>query len=158
MRQEGEGQPEMTLADPAEKMILLVDDDESLLDLMEHVIKREGFRTERATDGNEALRKIEALGPDLILLDLMLPGKGGYEVLREIQGSDAARTPVIVITGRQIDRKNVDMVRHEPNVREFMQKPLRPPLLAATIHRLLQTRPPEINRTTDRGPLSGPSF
>lgn len=143
------------LADPSEKLILLVDDDESLLDLMEHVIKKEGFRTDRATDGTEALRKVEALSPDLILLDLMLPGKGGYEVVRELQATDAARTPVIVITGRSIDRKNVDMVRHEPNVREFMQKPLRPPVLATTIHTILQTRPAEINRFIDRGPMSG---
>ncbi|MBI5883513.1 MAG: response regulator [Elusimicrobia bacterium] len=149
---------EHPLADPAEKLILLVDDDESLLDLMEHIIKREGFRTERATDGNEALKKIEAHAPDLILLDMMLPGKGGYEVIRDLQASDAARIPVIVITGRYIDRKNIDMVRGEPNVREFLQKPLRPAALAATIHSILQTRPPEINRGAERGPWSGPSL
>lgn len=143
------------LTDPAEKLILLVDDDESLLDLMDHVIKKEGFRTDRATDGVEALRKVAAFTPDLILLDLMLPGKGGYEVVRELQATDAAGVPVIIITGRNIDRKNVEMVRHEPNVREFMQKPLRPPFLATTIHTILKTRPPEINRFNDRGPMSG---
>lgn len=143
------------LSDPAEKLVLLVDDDESLLDLMEHVIKKEGFRTDRATDGIEALRKVEAFTPDLILLDLMLPGKGGYEVVRELQATDSKNVPVIIITGRNIDRKNVEMVRHEPNVREFMQKPLRPPFLATTIHAILKTRPPEINRSSDRGPMSG---
>lgn len=136
----------------------MVDDDESILDLMEHVIKREGFRTERAADGNEALKKVESLSPDLILLDMMLPGKGGYEVVRELQATDAARTPIIVITGRNIDRKNMEMMRHEPNVREFMQKPIRPPMLATTIHSILQTRPPEINRFNSRGPMSGGIF
>lgn len=150
--------PDHNLAEPSEKLILMVDDDESLLDLMEHIIKREGFRSERATDGNEAIRKVEALPPDLILLDLMLPGKGGYEVIRELQASDAARIPIIVITGRYIDRKNMDMVRGEPNVREFMQKPLRPAVLASAIHTILQTRPPEINRSAERGPWSGPSL
>ncbi|MBI5623092.1 MAG: response regulator [Elusimicrobia bacterium] len=149
---------EHPLADPAEKLVLLVDDDESLLDLMEHIIKREGFRTERATDGNEGFRKAEALSPDLIILDMMLPGKGGYEVIRELQASEAGRIPVIIITGRYIDRKNVDMIRGEPNVREFLQKPLRPAALAATIHSILQTRPPEINRGSERGPWSGPSL
>ena len=149
------GLTESPLADPAEKLILLVYDDESLLDLMEHVIKKEGFRTDRATDGTEALRKVEALSPDLILLDLMLPGKGGYEVVRELQATDAARTPVIVITGRNIDRKNIDMVRQETNVREFMQKPLRPAILATTIHSILQTRPPQINRASGQGPMTG---
>ncbi|MBI5210374.1 MAG: response regulator [Elusimicrobia bacterium] len=148
---------EHALGEPSEKLVLLVDDDESLLDLMEHIVKREGFKTERAMDGNEAIRKVEASSPDLILLDLMLPGKGGYEVIRELQASEAARIPIIVITGRYIDRKNVDMVRGEPNVRDFIQKPLRPTMLASTIHTILQTRPPEINRST-KGPWSGPSL
>ena len=142
------------LGEPSDKLILLVDDDESILDLMEHVIKKDGFRTDRASDGAEALRKVEALSPDLMLLDLMLPGKGGYEVVRELQATESARMPVIVITGRNIDRKNVDMIRREPNVREFMQKPLRPAILATTIHNILQTRPPEINRGGG-GPMSG---
>lgn len=150
--------PEHHLAEPSEKLILLVDDDESLLDLMEHIIRREGFRTERASDGAEALRKAEALTPDLILMDLMLPGKGGYEVVRDLQATDAGRVPVVVITGRTIDRKNMEMIKNEPNVRDFMQKPLRPTMLAAALHSLLQTRPPEINRATDRGPLSGGMF
>lgn len=146
---------EEDLADPIEKLILLVDDDESLLDLMEHVVKKEGFRTDRATDGNEALKKSQALRPDLVILDFMLPGMGGYEVLRELQASGNGDIPIIVITGRHLDRKNIEMVRQESNVREFMEKPLRPAALAATIHNILRTRPPEINRGHSRGPLSG---
>lgn len=145
------------LGQPNEKLVLLVDDDESLLDLIELVIKKEGFRTDRAVDGTEALIKIEKLDPDLILLDMMLPGKAGYEVIRELQATDAARTPVIVMTGRSIDRKNIEMIRQELNVKEFMQKPLKPAILATTIHRILQTRPPEINRS-NRGPMSGGIF
>lgn len=152
--------PEPQLADPAEKLVLLVDDDESLLDLMEHVVRKEGFRTDRAMDGNEALRKAEALSPDLIILDFMLPGLGGYEVLRELQASGNGRIPVIVITGRHMDRKNIEMVRLEPNVREFMEKPLRPAIMSTTLHNLLKTRPPDINRAPgqNRGPLSGGIF
>jgi DNA-binding response OmpR family regulator len=154
MHEEEPGAPDASLADPAEKLILLVDDDESLLDLMEHVIKKEGFKTDRAVDGTEALRKVDACTPDLILLDLMLPGKAGYEVVRELQASDAARTPVILITGRSIDRKNMELVRAEPNVRDFLQKPVKPTQLATLLHAILKTRPPEINRN-DRGPMSG---
>lgn len=145
------------LTDPAEKLVLLVDDDESLLDLMEHVVKKEGFRTDRATDGNEALRKVEALNPDLILLDFMLPGMGGYEVLRELQAQGHGGVPVIVITGRQMDRKQIQMVRMESNVKDFMEKPLRPAVLGAAMHTFLKTRPPDINRApgSDRGPMSG---
>lgn len=157
MMEEESGVVEENLSDPGEKVVLLVDDDESLLDLMEHVVKKEGFRTDRATDGNEALRKAQALNPDLIILDFMLPGMGGYEVLRELQASGNGGIPIIVITGRHMDRKNIEMVRQESNVREFMEKPLRPAVLATTLHNLLKTRPPDIRRDpkSSRGPLSG---
>jgi CheY-like chemotaxis protein len=141
MEEEG-GPAEQILADPAGKLVLLVDDDESLLDLMEHVVQKEGFRTDRATDGNEALAKARALNPDLLLLDFMLPGIGGYEVVRELQSSGNGDIPVIVVTGRHMDPKNIEMVRTEPNVKEFMEKPVRTPILAVTIHNILKTRPP----------------
>jgi DNA-binding response OmpR family regulator len=152
---EEEGLSDENLSDPGEKVVLLVDDDESLLDLMEHVIKKEGFRTDRATDGNEALRKASALNPDLMILDFMLPGMGGYEVLRELQASGKGSIPIIVITGRHMDRKNIEMVRQESNVKEFMEKPLRPAVLATTIHTLLKTRPPDLGRGHSRGSMSG---
>jgi len=145
------------LAEPSSKLVMLVDDDESLLDLMEHVVKKEGFRTDRASDGNEALRKAEALNPDLIVLDLMLPGMGGYEVVRALQASGNGGIPIIVVTGRVVDRKQIDMIRLESNVKEFMPKPIRTAVLAATLHNVLKTRPPDINRApgSGRGPMSG---
>ncbi len=128
-------------ASPASKLILLVDDDESLLDLMDHVVKKEGFRTDRAMDGQEALRKVSALNPDLIVLDFMLPGMGGYEALRELQARGAGDIPIIVVTGRAMDGQSIDLVRQEPNVKEFLQKPVRPAILAMALHRILGTQP-----------------
>ena len=152
----GEENPSLPpkLADPKDKLVLIVDDDESLLDLLEHMVKKEGFRFERASDGQEALRKIDAQTPDLIILDFMLPGIGGFEVLKELQMGDARNTPVLVITGRRIDRETVEMVRQESNVREYMEKPIKPAVIGALLHRILQTCPPDVRRTTDRGPLS----
>jgi CheY-like chemotaxis protein len=126
---------------PSEKLVLLVDDDESLLDLMEHVVKLEGFRTERAEDGPEALRKAQALNPDIIVLDMMLPGLGGYEVLRQLQAAGCGDIPIIIVTGRQMDSQGVELIRQESNVKEFMEKPVRPAVVAATLHRLLNTQP-----------------
>jgi CheY-like chemotaxis protein len=138
---DGAGLPEPGLSDAREKLILLVDDDESLLDIVEHVVRREGFRTDRAVDGPEALRKAQALLPDLILLDYMLPGKGGYEVLRELQATGNGDIPIIIITGRNLDDKQIALVRQEPNVRDFLVKPMRPPVLTALLHTILKTRP-----------------
>ena len=153
--EEEQSSPLNELADPKSKLLLLVDDDESILDLLEHVIKKEGFRTERAADGVEAMRKVEALNPDLLVLDFMLPGMGGFEVLKQMQMGDSRSIPVLVITGRRIDRQTVEMVMQESNVREFIEKPIKPAILTAMIHRILSTRPPEIKRGVDRGPLSG---
>ena len=126
---------------PGGKLVLVVDDDESLLELMEHVIKKEGFRTDRAEDGPEALRKAQALNPDLLVLDMMLPGMGGYEVLRQLQAAGCGDIPIIIVTGRQMDAQGVDLIRQESNVKEFLAKPMRPATLAAAIHRILNTEP-----------------
>lgn len=127
---------------PADKLVLLVDDDESLLDLMAHVVKKDGFRLDRAVDGLEALKKVEALHPDLLVLDMMLPGMGGYEVVRQMQALGFANVPVIIVTGRQMDRQSIDLIRQESNVAEFLEKPVRPVMLVSLIHRLLKTQPP----------------
>lgn len=154
MNEEPQDPSQPNLEDPKNKLILIVDDDESILDLLEHVVKKEGFKVERAADGQEALRKAEALNPDAIILDFMLPGLGGFEVLKSLQMGDARSIPVLIITGRRIDRQTVEMVRQESNVKEFIEKPIKPAILCSILHRLLKTRPPEIRRSVDRGPLS----
>jgi CheY-like chemotaxis protein len=128
-------------AEPSSKLILLVDDDETLLDLMAHVVKKEGFRIDRAADDPEALKKVEALAPDLLVLDMMLPGMGGYEVVRQMQAIGFGGVPVVIVTGRQMDRQSIDIIRQESNVVEFMEKPVRPATLVSAIHRRLNTRP-----------------
>lgn len=126
---------------PSEKLVLLVDDDVSLLDLMEHVVKKEGFRTDRATDGLEAVRKAKALNPDIMILDMMLPSMGGYEILRELQAAGYGEIPIVVVTGRHMDAQGVELIRLESNVKEFMEKPVRPMKIIAALHRLLGTSP-----------------
>ena len=137
---------DQVFASPADKLVLLVDDDESLLDLMAHVVKKEGFRIDRAVDGAEALNKAQALHPDLLVLDMMLPGIGGYEVVRQMQALGFASVPIVIVTGRQMDRQSIDLIRQEPNVAEFMEKPVRPAILGAVLHRVLKTRPPDPSR------------
>ncbi|PCI40013.1 MAG: hypothetical protein COB53_02210 [Elusimicrobia bacterium] len=144
--------------DPKEKLVLIVDDDESILDLLEHVVKKEGFRVDRATDGQEAIRKVDVAIPDAIVLDFMLPGMGGFEVAKELQSGEARSVPILVITGRKIDQATIDMILQESNVREYIEKPIKPAVLAGRLHKLLGTKAPSgggFDRQQRRGGLSG---
>jgi DNA-binding response OmpR family regulator len=78
--------------------ILVVDDDLDRRDAIGHVLRRAGYRVVTAADGQEALARHRAERPDLVLLDLGLPGLGGLEVCRRIRGTGA--TPVVVLSAR----------------------------------------------------------
>jgi CheY-like chemotaxis protein len=110
-------------------------------EFMELVVKAEGFRVETALDGIQAVQKAIAVNPDLIVLDLILPGKGGYEVLHDLQAEGCGSIPVVMVTGRAIDAKLKEMLTFEPNVRDLLKKPL-PKVFAKSLHGYLRTRPP----------------
>ena len=126
---------------PADKLVLIVDDDDSVRELIEFIVKKEVFRIEKAADGEEALSKAKAVNPDIILLDLMLPKFGGFEILRELQADETGSIPIVIITGRYTDRSTSDMIRQEPNVREFIEKPVKPQILTSLLHKILKTQP-----------------
>ena len=127
---------------PADKLVLIVDDDDAVRDLIEFVIKKEGFKVDKAADGEEALQKARLISPDIILLDLMLPKFGGFEILRELQNDETVNIPIVIITGRYTDRSTSDMIKQEPNVKDFIEKPVKPQALAAVVHKILKTQPP----------------
>lgn len=79
--------------------ILLVEDDPEILDLTAYVLRRERFVVSEASDGAQALRRWKTDRPDLVIMDLGLPGLDGFEVLRRIREEE--ETPVLVITGRK---------------------------------------------------------
>lgn len=136
--------PEEELSSAADKLVMIVDDDDSVRELLEFVVKKEGFRVDTAADGEEGIRKIQKLLPNLIILDLMLPRYGGFEVLRQLQQGDTARIPIVIITGRYTDRTTSEMIRQESNVMDFLEKPIKPAILGTTLHKILKTRPPEV--------------
>lgn len=123
---------------PDEKLVLIVDDDESVWDVLRFIVSKEGFRAERAADGEEALDKTRSLRPVLVILDLMLPKSGGYEVLRELQTDHTANIPVVIVSGRRLDRTTLAILKSEPNVREFLEKPVDPQALKNVLHSLLR--------------------
>lgn len=124
------------------KTILIVEDDLGVMEFLKIILGKEGFKLESAFDGEEAKQIAHAVIPDLILLDLMLPKAGGFEVLRDLQNEDTGNIPIVIMTGRMMDPSTAEMLRNESNVKEYLEKPVRPASLTALLHRLLKTRPP----------------
>ncbi len=124
------------------KKVLVVDDDDSICELLKFVLERDGFQVVVARDGQEAIRLAEVNLPDLMLLDLMLPRYGGFEVLRQLQNSETSKIPIIVFTGRYTDRSTQELIRGEPNVVDFMEKPINTAVLSSRIHSFLKIAPP----------------
>ena len=127
-------------AETPSKLVLVVDDDDSVREMLEFIVKKEGFRVETAADGEEGVAKAEKLAPDLIILDLMLPRYGGFELLRQLQAGEHKSIPIVVVTGRYTDRSTADLIRQESNVVEFLEKPVRPVVLGAVLQRIIGKR------------------
>ncbi len=88
--------------------ILIVEDERGLTDVLEYNLKREGYDTVVAHDGQEGLRKAQTLLPDLILLDIMLPGLSGFDVCRELRAGDRTREiPIIIISAKSEETDQV---------------------------------------------------
>ncbi len=121
------------------KLVLIVDDDDGSLELLEFLVKSEGFMAQGAMDGATALDKVKSLKPDLVVLDLMLPRYGGFEVLRRMQQDrEASRIPIIVVSGRYTEPMTVEVIKQEPNVKDFFAKPVPQDLFKAALHRILR--------------------
>ncbi len=85
--------------------ILIVDDEKPIAEILKYNLEKEGYETLLAYDGDEALRMVEQHNPDLIILDVMMPGKDGYAVCREIR--TARKVPIIMLTARETELDKV---------------------------------------------------
>jgi CheY-like chemotaxis protein len=139
------------LAAPSEKLVLVVDDDENVRSFIEMSATMEGFQVITAFNGIDAGEKLAQRDPDLIITDLMMPGQGGYEFLRSLQGSSSGRIPIFVVTGSALDSSTVAMIRQEANVVEFVSKPINITKFLGDLHKYLKTARPSPRATEKRG-------
>jgi DNA-binding response OmpR family regulator len=80
--------------------VLIADDDPEILNLTRSLLRRRGFEVTEASDGDEAIRQVLENRPDLVILDVMMPGQSGWEVCRSIRETDSLKsTGVIMLTG-----------------------------------------------------------
>jgi DNA-binding response OmpR family regulator len=121
----------------AQTRILVVDDEPEILELVAWHLEREGFHVDRALDGAEALQALRRTPPDLVVLDIMMPGLSGTEVLRVIRTErDTRRLPVILLTAKtdEIDR----VVGFEMGADDYITKPFSPRELALRVRAVIR--------------------
>ena len=119
------------------KTILVVDDEATLRETLAWNLEREGYRVVEAADGREALDRFEAEHPDLVLLDLMLPGMSGIDVCRQIRLK--SKTPVIMVTAKDTELDTV--VGLEVGADDYVAKPYRLRELVARMRAVLRRSP-----------------
>ncbi|PYO67506.1 MAG: type II secretion system protein GspE [Gemmatimonadetes bacterium] len=119
--------------------VLLVDDEDSLRKVMRDLLERDGYSVSEARDGVQALDQIDRVGPDIIVLDLNLPGLDGYGVLSHLRSRPAtASIPVIVLTAKGDEDNEVRVF--ELGADDFLTKPFRARALSARLEAVLGRR------------------
>jgi CheY-like chemotaxis protein len=118
--------------------VLVVDDNVVNVRLLEELLKSESYEVATAANGEAALEKIAQSPPDIVLLDVMMPGMDGYEVCRRIrQNEKTAQLPVIIVTA--LDKASDRETALEAGANAFLSKPVEDDLLLPTMQRILQS-------------------
>jgi two-component system phosphate regulon response regulator PhoB len=119
------------------KHILVVDDEEDILNLVKYNLVKDGFRVTCVSSGEEAIRAAKAKLPDLVVLDLMLPGADGFTVARALKGdAKTARIPIIFLSARG---EEADIVAGlELGAEDYVTKPFSPRVLVAKVRAVLR--------------------
>ena len=116
--------------------ILIVEDDKKTASLVALYLEREGFNTLVASDGREALEAVRQERPALVILDVMMPGLTGFEVLEAIKAEDNLKdTPVVMLTARGQEADTLKGI--SLGAADYIVKPFRPAELLARVQRLL---------------------
>jgi len=121
----------------AKKKILVVDDEEDILELVRYNLSREGFKILCASSGEEGLKAAKAEKPNLIVLDLMLPGIDGLDVTRRLKSDDATRKiPIVMLTAKGEESDIVTGL--ELGAEDYITKPFSPRVLVARVKAALR--------------------
>lgn len=123
---------------PREK-ILIVEDEPSLTEVLSYNLQRDGYEAVVCHDGREGLRKAQTLLPDLVILDLMLPGLGGLEVCRELRAhAPTANTPILMLTAKAEETDQV--VGFAMGADDYVTKPFSVKVLLQRVKVLLRRK------------------
>jgi two-component system, OmpR family, response regulator ResD len=142
------------MSDSSRGTVLVVDDEPTIVEVVARYIERAGYDTRSAHDGPEALRLARLYRPDLVVLDVMLPGVDGIEVMRRLHEDDGRRMAVILLTarGEESDR----LVGLRDGADDYVVKPFSPAELVARVDAVLRRVSPPTDvdpEPIEHGPL-----
>jgi CheY-like chemotaxis protein len=127
-----------SVSTPSPKCILVVDDEDAIREVISETLELEGYRVEKAADGNEALLMVKATHPDAIVLDLMMPGMDGWTFLNQCRKDDrCGGTPVMVMSAY----RRLGEVTRDLHVQACLEKPFDLDVFLKAIERLLLAPP-----------------
>ena len=110
--------------------VMIVDDEPYLKELVNLMLQKEGFETETAESGSDFLDKIDTFNPDIVTLDVMMPGKDGYEVVSEVKRKLGEKAPVVLMLTSKAEE--ADMVKGlSVGADDYVTKPFSPSVVIA---------------------------
>lgn len=142
----GQKQTNDTAEKADRRLILVADDDEHIVELVSMYLRREGYAVEPAYDGDETLRKVRELRPDLLVLDIMMPGPDGLQICRTL--GRRGDIPIVLLTARTSDVDKIMGLRLGAD--DYVTKPFNPEELLARVGAVLRR-----TRTSAPSPETG---
>jgi len=104
------------------KRVLLIEDEPNIIEAISFILSRDGWTVHTHEDGSTAMDKLLAMPPDIVILDVMLPGRSGFDILRDLRGNDTSKDiPVLMLTARG-QEKDRDLAQRL-GANHFMTKP-----------------------------------
>jgi len=135
------------------ELVMVIEDEKEIRDLVRYNLEKAGYRVAAAADGEEGLKQLFASRPDVLVLDLMLPGINGLEIVREVRGEPLTHDlPVLILTARSAEMDK--LLGFEQGADDYLTKPFSPRELVARVGALLRrTKPTGMGRALEAGPL-----
>jgi len=116
--------------------VLLIEDEPNIIEAIRFILSRDGFAVDTHSDGSTALQAIKAKAPDMVILDVMLPNRSGFEILRDLRAmSETKKMPVLMLTARG-QKKDREMAERF-GANQFMTKPFSNSEMLNTVRQLL---------------------
>lgn len=119
------------------KQVLLIEDEPNIIEAISFILSRDGWQVKTHSNGRDALEVVRRCRPDLVILDVMLPGRSGFDILTDIRNNgDIAATPVLMLTARG-QRKDRELAE-QAGVSRYMTKPFSNAEMLSAVRDLVQ--------------------